>query len=37
MHAFQFCRYPREAPGEHAYLPISRSPEEDWNFPGKNR
>ena len=20
MHTFQFCRYPREAPGEHTYL-----------------
>ena len=25
MHRSQFCRYIREAPGEHTCLPISRS------------
>ena len=38
MRTFQFCRV---APGEHTYLPSGSrrahiSPEEDWNFPGKN-
>ena len=31
MYTFQFCRYLRQASGEHTYLP-----KEDWNFPGKN-
>ena len=27
-HKFQFCRYLREAPGEHTYLPISQGKQE---------
>ena len=33
MHTFQFCSYPREAPGEHTYLPISQK---NWGFSGEN-